>query len=313
MKGTNIVMKIKRLIEEGGICYRILNWFLYKTGVISHKVYSLNWDNYCMKKLKKELWNALPKELPQLERKVGNKVWFCWLQGIKNAPPLVNACYKRACKVLADTYEVVLIDSDNYSRYAKLPEWIISAWKEGKIGNAHFSDLLRMQLLIEHGGVWIDSTAYLTNQIPLYIKESDLFVFRTNLFVYAYPLESKEDGVVGNNWFIVAKSNDPYLILMRDKLFEYWANNKRREHYYIWHLMFSVITQKYGEYWRKVPIGCDVATNYFVECLGEPYSELKWRNMKAISFIHKLSWKIDISHMENEETFYRLLVDELLE
>lgn len=306
-------MKLQRLMKEGGIVYRILNRILYKTGIISHKVYSLNWDYYCMNQFRKELWSSLPNELPKCDRECGSTVWFCWLQGIDSAPPLVKACYRRACIILKGIYNVVVIDATNYSEYATLPDWVVKDWKSGKIGNAHFSDLLRMQLLIEHGGIWMDSTAYLTDEIPLYVKESDLFIFRTNLFVYAYPLECKDDGVVGNNWFISAKSNDPFLIIMRDKLLEYWSQKNRREHYYVWHLMFSVISQKYPEYWNNVPVGCDIATNYLVECLGEPYSDSKWNNMKSISFIHKLSWKIDLNNIDYEGTFYRLLVDDLLE
>lgn len=307
------MMKVKQLINEGSIAYRFFNRALYKSKIISHKVYSLNWDNHCMKELRKKIWNSLPDELPELNREKSNKVWICWLQGIDNAPPIVKACYARACDILQSNYEVILIDQDNFSQYAKLPEWVVSKWKRGQIGNAHFSDLLRMQLLIQHGGIWIDSTAYLTDEIPRYISECDLFLFRTNLFVYAYPLESAEDGIIGNNWFIAAKSNDPFLVILRDLLLKYWSTHNSCIHYYIWHLMFSIVSQKYPAYWKMCPMGCDLATNYFGECLGNPYSQMQWENIKSLSFVHKLSWKISPKNLEGGDTFYERLIKGKLE
>ena len=37
-------------------------------------------------------------------------------------------------------------------------------FEKGKIGMAHFSDLLRISLLAKWGGMWIDSTALCTDE-----------------------------------------------------------------------------------------------------------------------------------------------------
>lgn len=46
------------------------------------------------------------------------------------------------------------------------------------ISNTHLSDLLRLELLIRYGGLWIDSTTYMTGTIPAYIDDSNFFVYR---------------------------------------------------------------------------------------------------------------------------------------
>ena len=42
-------------------------------------------------------------------------VWFCWLQGMASAPPLVHACLRSLRHCLAGT-AVVVIDESNYTR-----------------------------------------------------------------------------------------------------------------------------------------------------------------------------------------------------
>lgn len=300
-------MNVKQLIREGHVVYRLFDYTLYKLGLITHKVYSLNWDNYCYKRLTERVEAFLPNVLPIAnKREKGDTIWWCWLQGLNEAPELVKACYRQTCIVCKNQYNVVVIDKDNFLNYVSLPQDIIDSWRCGKIGNAHFSDLLRIELLIEHGGVWIDATAYLTDTIPEYVVNSDLFLFRTNLFVYSYPLELDEDGIIANNWFIAAKNDDPFLILMRDYLFEYWRKGEQ-SHYYIWHLAFSAIAKKYPEYWKRVPLGCDISTNYLIELLDKPFDELLWENVKDLSWIHKLSWKKDLS-VAGEDSFYKKII-----
>ena len=42
----------------------------------------------------------------------------------------------------------------------ELPGYIVEKWGKGQIPAALFSDLLRLQLLIKYGGMWIDSTVF---------------------------------------------------------------------------------------------------------------------------------------------------------
>lgn len=51
-----------------------------------------------------------------------------------------------------------MIDNGNWRDYVELPEYIIQRWDKKQISPAHFTDLLRLQLLIKYGGTWIDAT-----------------------------------------------------------------------------------------------------------------------------------------------------------
>ena len=107
------------------------------------------------------------------EREHPKVIWWCWLQGIENAPSIVKACFNSLMREFkgssvqevqgaSDGYDIKVIDSENWKEYVNLPEHIIKKWEKKQIPPALFSDLLRLELLIKYGGTWIDSTVLCT-------------------------------------------------------------------------------------------------------------------------------------------------------
>ena len=80
-------------------------------------------------------------------------------------------------------YRVIILTDDNYKQYVDIPEWVEEKKKKGVISRTHYSDILRLSLLARHGGMWIDSTFYCTDNVldeyfkwPLWsIKRPDYF------------------------------------------------------------------------------------------------------------------------------------------
>ena len=75
------------------------------------------------------------------------KIWFCWLQGMEDAPEVVKACYNSLALgewFRVNGYEVIVIDEKNWREYVKLPDYIIRRREKKQIPSAHFSDLLRL-------------------------------------------------------------------------------------------------------------------------------------------------------------------------
>ena len=114
----------------------------------------------------------------EFERKSNDVVWFGWLQGIDNAPDLVKVCYWSQKNHIQDK-TFIDISYTNYKEYVSLPDFIIDKYEKKIIPAAHFSDLLRLELLIQHGGTWIDSTVLCTGtNYPKQIMDCSLFFFR---------------------------------------------------------------------------------------------------------------------------------------
>lgn len=131
-------------------------------------------------------------------------VWFCWLQGIENAPRLVQVCYTSVQKYCADR-PVHLITGENMSDFVTLPDYIMQKYHTGIIPPAQFSDILRLALLVKYGGIWIDSTVLLTAPLPRYITHGSFFFYQNKSWGDV-PLP-----IIGSNWLLSGGGRTSYL------------------------------------------------------------------------------------------------------
>ena len=143
----------------------------------------------------------------------------------------------------------------------------------------HFSDLVRCQLLIEHGGTWIDSTVYCTGRKFEDIMRLPLFVFQMKSFA-----------CVNSSWFIVSDAHDPIITLTRDLLFEYWKNYDYLIDYFIFHRFFKMATEAYSEEWSKVPYFANSFPHEMQHSMYEDYSDEKMKHFAEVSDFHKLTY-----------------------
>lgn len=90
-----------------------------------------------------------------------DNVWIYWGQGVENAPDIVRLCVRSVMDNFTnDGRRVILLNDDNISDYVTFPDYIMEKYRKGIITRALFSDLLRLELLITHGGTWVDSTVF---------------------------------------------------------------------------------------------------------------------------------------------------------
>ena len=88
-------------------------------------------------------------------------VWFLWWQGEELMPPVVKICYQTLLK-FSNGHKVNLVTENNYKDFVNIPEYILKKVSKKNISLTHLSDILRLCLLYEHGGLWIDSTVLLS-------------------------------------------------------------------------------------------------------------------------------------------------------
>lgn len=89
-------------------------------------------------------------------------IWFFWWQGVENAPDTIKMCLN-SLKVHFNK-DVIVITKDNYMEYTNINKNTLDKFIKGKITITHFSDILRFNLLSEHGGLWLDSTIIATGE-----------------------------------------------------------------------------------------------------------------------------------------------------
>lgn len=128
---------------------------------LGEKIYSIK-DNYIFDVLSStESHDIYSLSAP---KKYTDKVWVCWLQGEENAPTLVKKCIASIRKNCIDR-EVIILTDKNIKDYVTLPDWIFTKYHSGLISKTHFSDIVRMNLLAQQGGLWADATIFMTRPL----------------------------------------------------------------------------------------------------------------------------------------------------
>lgn len=235
-------------------------------------------------------------------KKENKTVWICWLQGMENAPKLVKKCYQSICNTFKE-YNVIVITENNYKEYVNIPDYIIKKWNNKIISNAHFSDVIRLELLSTRGGIWIDSTVYCTSKdVPKYLIENEMFLFKEiNLNRGDCPL------IVASNWFIKSNAGNPILLLTRDLIREYWKKHDTLLDYFIFHLFFTMATKKYKTIWEKIPTYNNVNPHIMQFELNNNYSRERFEYYKSISDFHKLTYKLNIDNISKNSNLNFIL------
>lgn len=206
------------------------------------------------------------------------------MQGEENAPAISKVCLK-SLKFFYPDYKINVVSLRNISDYVSFPQHIVEKFNAGKISPTHFSDLLRLELLINYGGIWADSCVFCTGRENNYLKEP-LFIFQ--------GIWKNQPAHLGSNWFIVSEKNNPILQTTRDLLYQYWQDHdsvNQPGFYFIFHCAFHLAAEKYQSEFDKMPRFPNTPPHILQFEFFKPYNETRFEQIKQMSHFHKLTWK----------------------
>lgn len=233
-------------------------------------------------------------------------IWVCWWQGLDNAPEIVKRCVE-SIRRNAGSHRVIILTDENYKDYVHIPKWIEEKRKKGIITKTNYSDLLRLCLLAEHGGMWLDATFYCTQCLDEYFNLPLWSIKRPD-----YAHASVASGYFAGYSLLCDSSHRWIFQIIRDFFLNYWKNNDDMVDYLMIDYMIVLAQQKdreIEEAFKKIPPNnpcCDELYNI----LGEPFDELTWKNLKKETSLFKLSWKHEFPKEKNGiETFYGNLLN----
>ena len=228
------------------------------------------------------------------------RIFILWLQGLEKAPELVRACAASVSEQLPG-YQIIVLTEENIREYTDLPDYIWKKYKKGRIRPAHFSDLVRLNVLDRLGGMWIDATVLCTGAgLMERIEDCPLFVFRI------FPDASRFEPIVASNWFISACSHHPILELTERLLLEYWKGHPFILHYYLFHLFFSIAAEHCAEEWSKVPFVSNGPPHSLQQLLLREYDQDQMEELVRETDFHKLTYKFprQVNVEEESGLFY---------
>jgi hypothetical protein len=135
-------------------------------------------------------------------------IWFLWLQGQSEMPLVARKCYESWVKNNPE-WEVVFLDKGNVANYITL--------KNNNLTKQAFSDVLRINLLAQYGGVWVDATCFC-------IKPLDEWLYgylTTGFFAFERPGPDRKI----SSWFIASFKGNYIILTYCEAVNNYWDTN----------------------------------------------------------------------------------------
>lgn len=291
--------KIMKSIHDGNFYYKMKSLILGKMLKLDHTQMVVAYRQMLYNKLKKKYAKKIQYHSVEYKAPI-KKVWVCWFQGLENAPLIVQRAIASIYEKF-DEWEIQLLTKDNLREFTTIPEYVLNKWEKGLITHAHFSDILRVNLLYEYGGIWIDATTYFTDVFPEYLIDSDLFYFN--------HLDRKDYALVMDSWLIYAKPHHPILEEVQKLLYLYWQKKKHLCEYFLVHLFFRMVLEKYPEEWENIPFKSSIDAHILIGKMNKEFQSREFEFIKQQSFCHKLNYK-DKMLEDKANTFYMKLIKE---
>lgn len=234
-------------------------------------------------------------------------IWVCWFQGVENAPPLVRICMNSIKE--STNHPVNIISNNNIPEFNVVPNYILEKYNQGFITNAQYSDIVRMALLSEYGGLWIDATIFIPESIPESVFYHEFYTCKRDLHSDSYISDYRWTSFLNGcqKGCIVQKA-------MCDLFFEYW----KKENYLIDYLLVDYFMEVL---YRNIPsvkkLVDDLPYNNsqideLQVLLSEEFNESVFNKLinSKDTFFFKLSWRMNFDEktIDNKPTFFGYLL-----
>lgn len=231
-------------------------------------------------------------------------IWQSWWQGANRMDELVKCCTLSVQKN-SNGHRRVLVTSKNYENFVILPPHILAKAEKGTISPTQFSDILRMNLLNQHGGLWVDATIFLSSPLDDNIFEAPLF-----------SCKNEQEGVFVSDYrwtgFCIGGEKGHVLFDFMCRMFyAYWSDHNTLIDYYLIDYLIALGYDRIPAIRQAIDaIDRNNASLYeLVANINRPYSPELYARMCAETQIHKLSRKMTLNETttSGEETFWRYL------
>ncbi|NEG70347.1 capsular polysaccharide synthesis protein [Bifidobacterium choloepi] len=263
------------------------------------------------KKYYQSLYQVIPKKTPELcevdctqfcnafyetETKNNGPIWTMWWQGAddSNTPPLIRACIE-SIQSHANGRKVNVITQDNFSQFVTIPPEIVKKVQQGEIGLTEFSDLIRCELLYQQGGIWIDSTCYLTKDLPTNISDYPFF---------SIPVGRKDPIRNWTSYYLASAKGNPLFYAMSKYLSSYYGKGYKLYDYFVTDITLSIIYQNNKSVREMIDNAPLNNKNVYalIHRLDEPINDQKNIFLSDNTYLYKLTYKLNFKTISSDGT-----------
>ncbi len=259
----------------------------------------------------KDLIEAPLAPAPQENTLPHKDIWLFWGQGMESAPIVVQKCYASILKYCKG-YRIHLLDNMNISEYVHIPDGILKLYDNGNgiMCSAQFSDILRTELLVEYGGIWIDATILLTSELPEYITHRQTFLYHETYLNFP-------DSYLFSSYLISCEKGNSYMKRIKDLLYAFWEDHSsvplsKADYLFIYNFYYLLAryNKQAQDIVQKVPnVPNELNILLQFKFFSFPYDEHLLHYLLGISPVHKLTYKYK-DPISAQRTIWSYLVNE---
>lgn len=244
------------------------------------------------------------KDMHDAGTKVENApVWVCWWTGVDTAPQLVQQCI-RSIQKNAGNHPVNIITQENYSKYLEVPDFMLERLYKKEIGPAHFADYLRVCLLEQYGGLWLDATMFCAANIPEEYFELPVFTCKSPYVESRYLSDYQWVTFCLGGW----KGNVFYQFL-KDVFELYWRETDTAIDYLFFDYLIYLAKQhipSIQRYLEEIPVN-NLHRDDLQAAMNKALpAEEFWNVIQDDTIFYKLSWreKYLVKTVEDKDSVY---------
>ncbi len=177
-------------------------------------------------------------------------IFLLWLQGWDNAPWLQKRVL-HSWQINNPQWKINLIDQNNLTNYVNDIEYIKD--KKKKISYQAKSDIIRLSLLKNYGGVWADSTLLCMQPLESWVFEA---LNPSGFWMYHGHGGGLNSDLGPASWFIVSEKKGYLITKWKDSCDDFWIKRTSIRNYFWMDGIFKKLIEKdpvFKKKWSKTP------------------------------------------------------------
>lgn len=160
---------------------------------------------------------------------INKQIWIYWNSGWNNAPEISKICLSSWYKFNPD-FKIIELDDTNIRSYFNID-------KDFNFANKHIdvvakSDIIRLGLLKNNGGIWVDSTCLCTKPLSSWLDDT---MINYNFFAYNKHINH----VLISSWFLASNFGDYIVKKWYEAVVKYWEKHSKKHCYFWVHEIFA--------------------------------------------------------------------------
>lgn len=230
-------------------------------------------------------------------------IWICWWTGEDAAPELVKQCI-RSIKARAGSHPVNVITRETYSQYLQIPQYMLEKADSGEMGLAHLADYIRVALLAQQGGLWLDATIFCAAPVPEEYFELPLFTCKSEPQPSRYLSQMQWTTFVLGGW-----KGNVFFRFLQSAFEAYWKQENAAIDYLFFDYVIELARREIStvrQLLEAVPIN-NLRRDDLQAAMNRAADPCEWEQIvQPDTVLYKLSWRESYSAVtpDGKESIY---------